>query len=157
MSFFERRACFYIQYFWIYRFKESYLTIDRFLNLERAEAVLDNYKRLRRINKFIAKAYLLAFLPFSLIRIDSLPIIFRLIPVVFSHVFKVAEYTNMSSRFVQLIFSTACDPYKADFNIAKRCHIGVIFKNQNGVVQEMEENGIYILQHEMEDYKCLKK
>jgi len=153
MSFFKKRTCFYIQYYWIYRKNNDYFLIDKLIDLQAAEKVLDKYKTLMPKSGVLARLYLLLCIPRHIINFQSLGLVMDLLRMVFSHIFKWGEYNNMSSRFVQLIFSTACDPHKADFEITKRCHIGIIYKDSFGVIRKFNENGAYLLANEMNNGK----
>ncbi len=153
MSFFQKRTCFYIQYYWIFRKDNDYFPIDKLIDLKAAEKVLDKYKTLMPKSGVLARLYLLLFIPRYILNFRSLGLVMDLLRMVFSHIFKWGEYNNMSSKFVQLIFSTACDPHKADFEIAKRCHIGIIYKDALGVVRKFDENGAYLLANEMNNGK----
>ncbi|MEI7752774.1 MAG: hypothetical protein WCJ71_11895, partial [Candidatus Omnitrophota bacterium] len=136
-------------YFWIFRKDNDYLPIDKLIDLQAAEKVLDRYKTLMPKSGVLARLYLLLCIPRCIINFKSLGLVMDLLRMVFSHVFKWGEYNNMSSRFVQLIFSTACDPHKADFELTKRCHIGIIYKDATGVIRQFDENGAYLLANEM--------
>ncbi|MCX5700979.1 MAG: radical SAM protein [Candidatus Omnitrophica bacterium] len=150
MSFLGKRTCLYIQYYWIYRTKDKYLPIDKLIDLKGMNKILDRYAELLPRNAVLAKLYLVIFLPKYIVNFKSMHLVIDFLKTVCSHLLKLGEYSNMSSKFVQLIFSTACDPYKADFQIAKRCHIGIIYKDNQGVIRKNDENGTYLLTNEIE-------
>jgi hypothetical protein len=149
MSFLKKRTCFYVQYFWIFRKGDDYFPIDELIDLKAMEKILDRYETLLRKSGVLARIYLFLFIPKYILNYKSLELITELLCMVFSHALKWGEYNNMSSRFIQLIFSTACDPHKADFNITKRCHVGIIYKDASGRIRKFDENGAYLLKNEM--------
>ncbi|MCG2712351.1 MAG: radical SAM protein [Candidatus Omnitrophica bacterium] len=151
MSILKRRTCFYIQYFWVYRRDEGeYLTLDEIIDFGKLDNVLDGYLRLApKTGKMFAIAYLVFKSPVLLFALKQRRICFEMFRMAFAHSFNKAEYAKKSSKFLQLIFTTACDPYKSDINIAKRCHVGMIYKNDQGELKIDDENGMYLLQEEI--------
>lgn len=145
MSFLKRRTCFYIQYFWLYRTKGGYLTIDEILDLEGMEPCLDVYQRFYKKNALFARIYLALALPRFLLKWRTMKLAGEFMNLVLSHITQKSEYSSRSAHFLQLIFSTACDAHKADGEIAKRCHVGVIYKDANGQVQKKNENSFHLL------------
>ena len=159
MSILKRRTCFYIQYFWVYRWKKGeYLTLDEIIDFSKLDRVLDGYLRLAaKRGKVFAAAYLFFKAPVLLFAVKQKRIFLEMFRMALAHGFNKGEYAKKSSKFLQLIFTTACDPHKSDINIAKRCHVGMIYKNQQGEIKIDDENGMYLLREEINSKKMSGK
>lgn len=151
MSILKRRTCFYIQYFWVYRVGAGkYLTLDEIIDFAKLDRVLNGYLKIAsKTGKMFAIAYLFLKSPALFLAIKKKQIFFEMLRMAFAHSFNKGEYAKKSSKFLQLIFSTACDPHKSDINIAKRCHVGMIHKDNKGELKIDDENGMYLLQEEI--------
>ena len=157
MSLLKRRTCFYIQYFWVFRTKNGYKPLDEIINFKKIEKILKEYfKKIKQNRFFLAKFYLVFNFLFLFLNVNSLRVLKELFDMVSSHAFNRGEYAQKSDNFLQIIFSTACDPFKADLKIAKNCHVGIIYKNKGEGIKIMDENGIYLLSREQEKEKKRK-
>lgn len=152
MSLLKRRTCFYIQYFWIYRLpKGKYLSFDQIVNCKALGKVLDKYPGvLEKYGRGAACIYLMLNAPILIFSIKKPMIFIEWARIVLSHVLKIGEYARKSSKFLQIIFTTACDAQKSDNRIMKRCHVGMIHKNVSGQIVVHDCNGEYLLEKEIE-------
>lgn len=153
MSLLKRRTCFYIQYFWIYRKdNKKYLTLEEIFNLKILERILDKYLLIReKSGSLMALAFLISNIFQFTLAIRDFKIFLEGVIMTISHAFKKDEYAKKDSKFLQLIFSTACDSYKADLKIVERCHIGIIYKDNSGKTCINDENGFYLLGKEVKN------
>ncbi|MFH2136983.1 MAG: radical SAM protein [Candidatus Omnitrophota bacterium] len=151
MAFLKRRTCFYIQYFWVYRCADGkYITLNEILDFTVLEKVLDRYLSIDiRMGRLLAILYLSLSLPRLIFAVKNIRLFFELIKMAFAHSFNKGEYASKSSKFLQLIFTTACDPHKSDMKIVERCHVGIIYKNGQGNLNVDDENGRYLLNQEI--------
>ncbi len=149
MALLKRRTCFYIQYYWVYRKSpREWLSFEQFINLDILDKLLDKYAKIKDKNVLLSKIYLFFNMPKMVFAIRSPALVFKMLLMAMSHALRIGEYAKNDSGFLQLIFATACDPYKADKKIVERCHVGIIYKNAGGEVIINQENGAYLLERE---------
>jgi uncharacterized radical SAM superfamily Fe-S cluster-containing enzyme len=129
-SFFNQRFCLYSRIYILFRTKETYEPIDKYLNLRRAEWFLDRYKDLYKNNRIIAKIFLILTLPFVLFRFASLKIIKELVCTGFSYIL-MTSYHQKSKILLFINFNTCCDPYKIDYDIVPNCQDEIISLDKN--------------------------
>jgi hypothetical protein len=147
MSLLNLRTCFYIQYFWLYRQGESeYMPLEEIINLDALEKILDKYVLIKeRKGDSSALIFLITNIPRFISAIRNYRVFWEWIIMTMSHISRSSEYANKSNNFLQLIFSTACDHYKADLKIAERCHVGIIYKDDYKRISIKDENSLYLL------------
>ncbi|MFH2145768.1 MAG: radical SAM protein [Candidatus Omnitrophota bacterium] len=145
LSFFNRHTCFYIQYFWIIRNKDSFYALNEVLNLELAEKSLDQYKILYKKNRIWAKIYLLMNI-YKLFLSSKIVIVFKeLVKTVFAFALGTDEYTKKTNRLLQIVFSTGCDSDKIDYQIVRNCQNGFIYKNLAGKIKTIDSDGFFVV------------
>lgn len=120
-SFFSQRFCLYSQVYVAVRTKEGYEPIDNFLNLDRAEKWLNRYQGVCQKNKYLSALFLIIAILTLFIKFRSVFIIIELFRGGFSYFLK-SDYYLKSGKFFYINFTTACDPYKIDYEITKNCH-----------------------------------
>jgi uncharacterized radical SAM superfamily Fe-S cluster-containing enzyme len=125
-SFFSQKACLYNRVFVLLKKKDTFEPIDKFINLNKIEPILDIYQKLYEKNKFFAKLLFLFLFPIFLL-INSSPFILReFIIIAFSYFRKTKHYLN-TRKFLYISLSTGCDPYKIDYDIVKNCQNEIIW------------------------------
>lgn len=151
MSILRRRTCFYIQYFWVYRMKnKEYMPFDKIIDFTVLDRMLDNYASIKiKKGDFLSLIYLILNMPRCIIAIRNFRIFLKWLGMSLTHIFRIGEYAQINSNFLQLIFSTACDANKSDLKIIQHCHVGIIYKDNSGKVCTKDENGLYLLSKEV--------
>lgn len=122
---FSIQKCFYNQHFLISRHKDSYLPIDKILNLQDISAYLDKFKSSKLPNRKFSLFYLPLFLIFKFLRFKDLLRLKDLIPMAcsFIHGF---DLSKLSKKNILLGFISACDAYSFDYQIARNCGKGAV-------------------------------
>ncbi|MDD5746800.1 MAG: radical SAM protein, partial [Candidatus Omnitrophica bacterium] len=147
-SFSNQRFCLYTQIFVLFRNKGGYEPISLFLNLPRAEWVLDRYARLSPQNRLLGKIFLVCFLPFALLRRSSGAILAELVRTGVSFFLK-QRYHVCSRKFLYLNFNTSCDPYNLDSSIACNCHDEIVYVGiDDGVLANQGRDGFRAIDFE---------
>ena len=95
------------------------------------EKSLDSYKNFYVKNKWLAKLYLVANIYKLFLKRKSYKIFKELLFMTSAYAFGYKEYAQMSTRFMQIIFSTGCDGDKIDYKIVKNCNNGIIYKTKS--------------------------
>jgi radical SAM superfamily enzyme YgiQ (UPF0313 family)/uncharacterized radical SAM superfamily Fe-S cluster-containing enzyme len=147
-SFLNKRTCFYIQCFWLVRRGKGYLPIDKVLNLRLFDKSLERYKVLYRKNKTLARIYFVASLYKLMLNPRAIFVLKDLFMVTLSFALGDEEYSKRSSKFLQVLFSTGCDPYKIDYNVLRNCNNGITYKGLDGRVKSINSDGFFVVHRE---------
>jgi len=151
MAFLKRRTCFYIKYFWIYRKSDNeYFTLDEIIDFNYLEKVLDTYIKIKSgQNNIFAFIYLMFRAPLILLNIKKPKEFVGMLKMGITHALNIRDYGRVNDNFLQLIFTTACDPHKADTKIVQRCHVGIVYKDKETGLKISDKNGMYLLEEEV--------
>ncbi|MFH2145767.1 MAG: radical SAM protein [Candidatus Omnitrophota bacterium] len=135
-SLIKKRRCFYYQSYILVRSKNGYQTIDEILDFKKMDYELKKYAKYIKSNKLLANLYLIkGFLKiclYAILRPKGLRLLFDVFGVVFSYALPSGDY-NQSDRLLNLIFTTACDPFKMDSDVGKYCHRGIFYVKEQKV------------------------
>jgi len=138
-AFIRKRRCFYYQSFILFRKGEGYIPIDEILDFSLVDRELELYAKYAKSNKFLAVFYLFKCgvkVAFSLLRKpDGLALIKEAIWIIFLYALPKGNY-NRSRRLINIIFTTACDPYKMDKDASFYCHRGIFYRKEGKVNTE---------------------
>ena len=138
-SLFNKDTCFYHQTYILVREKDSYEPIDQYIHLESLEKYLNQYKSIYVKNKLIAKTYLLLVLPWvGLFHSKFLKIGKEIFITLFSYFSRRKKFLK-TQRFIYLLFSVECDPYRIDYTINKSCPCKSIFFFDKGKKGEFQK------------------
>jgi len=154
-SLFSQKFCFYNQIYLLIRDAHSYEPIDKFLNLSAIEPWLDRYFNIFKINKLLAKTYLMLVLPVLLLRYCSFSIIKDFLKCACSYFLKTRGYL-LTKRLFYISFSTGCDPYKVDYQILKNCQNEIFGPGSAGNLEYLGKDGLYCIGLERNIRKELK-
>ncbi|MFH1460425.1 MAG: radical SAM protein [Candidatus Omnitrophota bacterium] len=149
-SFFNKDTCFYHHLYLIVKKKNSYKPIDKFLNLEKIESVLEQYKNIYGRSSFMAKIYLIMILPYLLIiNYKIILILGEIFQMFFSYFFKKANFLKQRN-IIYLLFFVECDVLRIDYDIFNKCPFKSIFffdKSNNGFQKKRDpiENHYWFL------------
>ena len=127
-SFMKKTSCLYSFVSLVVRSGDEYEPIDHFLDLDGIEKYLDKYRDLYSRNPFWARTYLLLMgLPIMMFHVKHLSILQELFLTATSYLFG-KNYLSKSNRFVYLVFSVECDPYRMDQAVHDHCpHRFILF------------------------------
>lgn len=151
-SLFSQKYCFYNQIYMLIRNNDSYEPIDKLLNLPAIEPWLDRYLYIYKINKLLAKVYLVLIFPVLLLRYCSPFIIKDFLKTACSYFLKTRGYLE-TKRFFYISFSTGCDPYKVDYQILKNCQNEIVGPSSLGIFKYLGKDGLYCIELEKKSRK----
>jgi len=152
-SMLDQRYCLYNQLYIVIRNKDGFEPIDKYINLERAEFLLDFYSKMYKKNEVLAKVVLLTMLPLFLLRFSTFRIIWILLGTIFSYVFHTTAYLK-SRRFLFVSFSTGCDPHKFDYSIIHNCQDEIIHSSSSSsALENCGRDGDHCIQNEISALK----
>ena len=156
-AFLSQKWCFYNQVYLLVRTKKSYQPIDRFLNIPKAEPWLDRYCWAYSNNYFWACICLGIAVGSLFIKKNSIVIFKNILFRSISYFFKTSHYLK-NNDFFSISFSTGCDPYKFDYNIAKHCQNEIIAANdKSGDIHYIGSDGHYCINLERQYRKSFLK
>jgi uncharacterized radical SAM superfamily Fe-S cluster-containing enzyme len=147
-AFLKQRACLYNQLFVLVRKNGSFLPIDAFINLKKAEPWLDRYAKAYAARKWFAPMHLvLALLSLTWHR-RFFSFCADMVLSGLSYFFRTSWYLG-TSRLISLSFTTGCDPYKVDHAILKNCQNEVLLAPQTpNVLSPAGSEGNWIIDRE---------
>ncbi len=136
MLMFNKRLCFYLKYYWVFRSKTGFSTIDDMLSLDKTEPILEKLRTAHAHNKKVRIFLLRIGLFMSLMKnIKSWGIFRGLFLLAITHSLFNRDHNIISDKILQIDFSTGCDPYRIDYKIVPHCSIGYIYKDAAGNVR----------------------
>ena len=139
-SFIKKRRCFYYQSYSLVRKPGGYTCIDEIFEFKKMDYELEMYAKHLNRNRFLAFLYLLkGFVKVSVYAVFKpmgLGLLFEIFKTAFYYALPGGNY-NKNSRLLNIIFTTACDPYKMDKTAGKYCHRGIFYK-QNGEIRRFD-------------------
>lgn len=150
-SLLNQRFCLYNQLFMVIRTKNGFEPINKYINLERAESLLDLYSKIYKKNEMLAKMVLLITLPIFLFRFSLFKISKELLATVFSYVFHTTAYLK-SRKFLFISFCTGCDPYKFDYRVIRNCQDEIIHTScDSSALKNCGRDGSHFIKNEIAD------
>jgi len=148
-----QRYCLYNQLYLVIRNKKGFEPIDKYINLERAEFLLDLYSKIYKKHEKLAKFILAIFIPLFLFRLSLFKISGNLLKTVFSYVFHTTAYLK-SRKLLFISFCTGCDPYKFDYSIIHNCQDEIISSScASPVLKNCGRDGDHCIQNERNGLK----
>jgi len=152
-SFLNQRYCLYNQLYLVVRDKEGFEPIDKYINIEKTEFLLDLYSNLYQKNEILAKFVLLAMLPLFLFRFSLFKISKDLLLTVFSYLLHTTAYLK-SRKFLFISFCTGCDPYKFDYSVIRNCQDEIISSScTSPILENCGRDGSHCIQNEINALK----
>jgi len=152
-SLFNQRYCLYNQLYMVIRAKRGFEPIDKYIDLEKTEILLDLYSKIYKNNEALAKLVLLIMLPVFLLRFSTFKITWILFNTVFSYILHTTGYLK-SRRFLFISFSTGCDPYKFDHSIIRNCQDEIIHTSySSSVLKNCGRDGEHCINNEINALK----
>ena len=149
----NQRYCLYNQLYLVIRNKDGFEPIDKYINLERAEFLLDLYAKIYKKNEILAKFILLTMIPLFLLRFSLFKISKDLLNTMFSYVFHTTAYLK-SRKFLFISFCTGCDPYKFDYSIIRNCQDEIIHSGcTSSALENYGRDGNHLIKNEINGLK----
>jgi uncharacterized radical SAM superfamily Fe-S cluster-containing enzyme len=138
-SLIRKRRCFYYQSFVLFRKGKECIPINEILDFSKIDHELELYAKYSGSNRLLATFYLfkgwvkIAFSALS--RPEGMELIKEAARVIFLYALPKGNY-NRSSRLLNIIFTTACDPYKMDKDVSFYCHRGIFYRKEGKINKE---------------------
>ena len=133
----RKRRCFYYQSYSLVRKTGGYACIDEIFDFKKMDYELEMYAKHSSRNRLFAFFYLLKGIvkvsANAVVKPMGLKLLFEIFKTTVCYALPGGNY-NKNSRMLNIIFTTACDPFKMDKTAGKYCHRGIFYK-QNGEVQ----------------------
>lgn len=120
-SFMNRSTCLYSLISLLVRDAQNYESIDKYINLKKIEPFLNKYQKIYVRNIYLAKAYLFLIAPLIIIFYTRINKILKDLFVTAMAFFLKGNYFSKTSRFVYVLFTVECDPYRMDYAIHNNC------------------------------------
>ena len=121
MSLVKKRVCLQSNTYWLVRKNRSYLTAADFIDLAKAEKVVDRYKLIyRKRSKIFARAYLLLSLGALFLFSKSWQLLWEWL--------RAGGRFSKNRRFLSVKYSRCCDPFNFDYQIVSHCGMGAVWK-----------------------------
>ncbi|MFH2136979.1 MAG: radical SAM protein [Candidatus Omnitrophota bacterium] len=134
-SFFSKRWCFYdAGNFLIIRQNGQYESLEKHLDLQALEKVLNRYAVFYERNVLLAKLYLI-FAGIGSIRFIKSKLFFKEILVKGLGFISGNRDFLKTDSFLFLLMHTACDSYKIDYGVSKNCMTTFAFKGTDGILR----------------------
>ncbi len=125
--------CIHLKNYWVYRKNGDYIPVDAVMDMEKLDRFLNIY-----LDKFYKKNKKLSgiiYLAVSVLRsLKNYRLILLMVvdglKIVLGHISKKAYYSKEANGFLQVNFSTACDPYRVDYDILDYCEMDLVYKRK---------------------------
>jgi len=152
-SLLNQRYCLYNQLYIVIRHRDGFVPIDKYINLERAEPILDLYSKMHKKNEILAKFILLTLAPLFLFRLSLFNISKDLLNIIFSFVFHTTAYLK-NKKFLLISFCTGCDPHKFDYSVIHNCQDEIIHSScTSPVLENCGRDGDHCIKNEINGLK----
>lgn len=146
-SFFNQKFCLYSQIFILFRQNGYYVPVNKYLNLKRAEYLLDAYQNVYKKNRVAGKIMLLFGLPVALLKWSSF-LIFKEIALMVFYKFQ-KNYHLKNRKILYFNFNTSCDPYKINFSLTENCQDEIIYADKtSGLLKNQGADGLRAIEFE---------